>query len=479
MVGFLPTAVYSKAVAKANTAVEVLEQAVNDQTPLTFVDNKVVLKGFLTKTEEYPIDLKTVLQLVDQQNLTLAQSRMGKKVQSARFYQSLSEFLPDFYGQYDQSRFNGVVQIFGNETVKIYQTRIEPQMGVTYRVYPGGKTLFDALSSRRQVNASESLVKQTFQQQLSTATQAYYDFLEAQMKLDFVQVGLDEAKEQMKVDESRYRVGIGTKLQVMQAKTQVAQRTRESILAKGAVEKAQQALLNTLNLDVSVSLTPNPLDAVPQRLIDTDTPVKKLILNAVINHPTVQRLQKEEKALRWQSRSVVSELVPYVDLNAYISYRGPAFDRLGLNRFGGLTARTQFGENSGLSIPLRWLEQHRLIKQKQLETKAAVRQIEQDVVNAHMDSIAEESAVEASRNERDAANEAYRLSKGRYKAGVGILLDVLNAQAALNQSRSNLVQSVMAFNKAQVRLLEAVGVASETTITTGLDTALLEGNHDD
>lgn len=457
---------------KLQASVEHLERSVDVHEPV-FLTGRNTLEGILVKTAPYPIDLKTVLELADLQNLSIAQDRMGKKVASARFYQSLSEFLPDFYAQYGHSRFNGVVQIFGNETLKIYQTAIEPQFGVTYRVYPGGKTLFDALAARRTVNASQSLLKQTYQEQLATAVENYYSFLEAQMKLEFVKLSLDEAKEQLNVDESRYNIGVGTKLQVMQAKTQVAQRTLDVVLAEGTVAKAQQALLNTLNLDTSVKLTSNPLDAAPTRLIDDLPTVEQLTTIAIKNHPWLKKLQKEEKALRWQSRSVVSEVIPYADLNAYFSYRGPAHDKLGLNRYGGVMVKTQFGDNAGLSIPTRWLEQHRLIKQKQLEIEAAIRNVETEVINAYMDSLAADSAVEATKNAKYSSEEAYRLAKGRYQAGVGILLDVLTAQSDLNTARSNLVESVMAFNRAQVQLVKALGLANQETLITGVEPQVL------
>jgi len=462
------------------TPVDVLERSIAERPePELWLSGdsdpkNIVLKGFLTKTEPYPISLETVLALVDTQNLLLAQSRVGKQAENARFYQKLTDFLPDFYGQYNHTRFNGVVQIFGSDTIKIYQTSIEPRMAVNYRVYPGGKLVFDALAARRRVNASKARVEQTFQEQLSTATQGYYDFLEAQMRLDFVKTGLDEANQQLAVDEARFRVGVGTKLQVMQAKTQVAQRTRELIWARGQLEKAQQALLNQLNLDTDVALNPDPMDAVPLALVADAVSVDTLIHQAVAVHPLVRRLHKEEKALKWDARSVVAEVIPYVDLDAYVSYRGPAYDKLGLNRFGGITARTQLGDNSGLSIPARWLERHRLIQQKQLEIQAAVRTVEKSVVDAYMDSIAAKTAIEAAKAEREAADESYRLSKGRYNAGVGVLLDVLTAQAALNQARADLVQSVMDFNRAQVRLLQATGLASKDTIASGLTDAQVE-----
>lgn len=427
-----------------------------------------LLEASLVKHETFPINLETVLKLVADQNLRIAREEMSKKAVKARFYQSLADFLPDFNGQYDHRRFQGVVQLFGNDTLVIRQTVIEPGFLVSHRVYPGGKRIFDALVARKRVNAAKSLVKETYQEQLARAAEDYYILLGAQIGRDFALQSLKEAREQLALSEARFQAGLGTRLDVMQAKTQEAQRLRNVINANALIGKAEQVLLNRLNLDPDISLVPWKLDAEIRRLVPESIPSDTLVYTALENNPTLARLSEEVKALKWQARSVLSEVVPAVDLNYANTYRGPRIDQLGLTRAGGLSITTTLGNDLGAEIPLRWLESNRLTKQKQLEKKAAIRDLETRVINAHLDSLAFRSAIEAAREERAAAEESFRLAQGRFRAGVGINLDVIAAEASLSNARSQLVRSVVDFNRAQIQLLEALGKVSPQTIRNGI-----------
>ncbi len=443
-------------------------QTLNSPVETALPEPGFVLEANLVKHEAFPVDLETVLRLVENQNLRIAQDEMGKKVVNARFYQSLADFLPDFNGQYDHRRFQGVVQLFGNETLTIRQTVIEPGFFVSHRVYPGGKRIMDALAARKQVNAARSLVKETYQEQLARAAEDYYALLGAQIQRDFALLSLKEAREQLALNQARFQAGLGTRLDVMQAKTLEAQRLRDLINANAAIGKAEQILLNRLNLDPDISLVPWKLDAEARRLVPDDIPSDTLLLTALENHPTLSRLAEEVKALKWQARSVLSEVVPSVDLNYSNTYRGPYFDQLGLTRAGGFSITTTLGNDLGLEIPLRWLESKRLTQQKLLERQAAIRDLETRVINAHLDSLASASAIEAAREERDAAQESFRLAQGRFKAGVGINLDVIAAESSLSAARSRLIESVVSFNQAQIQLLEAIGKVSQENLRNGL-----------
>jgi len=53
------------------------------------------------------------------------------------------------------------------------------------------------------------------------------------------------------------------------------------------------------------------------------------------------------------------------------------------------------------------------------------------------------------------------------EAGVGLNIDVLNAQRDLTQAGINKAQAIVDFNKAQVQLLRDTGLISINTLTHG------------
>jgi outer membrane protein TolC len=68
------------------------------------------------------------------------------------------------------------------------------------------------------------------------------------------------------------------------------------------------------------------------------------------------------------------------------------------------------------------------------------------------------------------AQESYDLAVGRFKAGYGINLDVLDAESALATARSNLVQAVLNYNQSQVQLVQALGLVTPTALISGIAT---------
>ena len=57
----------------------------------------------------------------------------------------------------------------------------------------------------------------------------------------------------------------------------------------------------------------------------------------------------------------------------------------------------------------------------------------------------------------ESAVAAERLALGRYQAGLGILLDVLSAQANLAQARQNQLQTRLGLRVARAELAQAIG----------------------
>ena len=416
-----------------------------------------VLYGAILKTQQQPIALDDILQRVAQENLLIQRKHQSYKVERVNFYKALIDPLPDIKGVYSHRRFQGVIQLFGNETLNIYQTSIEPKLLVRQHIDLGGKQIFNMLGTRRQAQATESLLQQTQQDRLAQSAQAYYQFLESLFTKDASLKGIDEADEQVRISEARLKQGVGTRLEVLQAKSLQAQRFQELIDAEKAIATQEETLLNLMNLPITIQLVPQADAPIPYRLLTEETSVQSLTQQALKEHPELQALKYEEKALKWKSRSALSDIIPSVDLDAYISYRGPYYDSLGLTRSAGISIETQLGDKLGLKIPVNYLGAHRELTAKRLQLQEAKRNLESLIIKAMLDNAQSEQQIHATQREKEASEEAYRLASRRYKVGVGTQVDMLQAARSASTSRAKWVKAVMAFNRAQVELLKTSG----------------------
>jgi outer membrane protein len=451
-------------------------EAPKELPPVTLVEEPTVEAGLLnriltasvTKVQEYPITLETVLKLIEQRNLLIDRDILETRIRDNTFYRSLSELLPDIVGTYTQSRFTGTLQIFGNNTLSVKQDRITPQIRAVWTIYPGGRTVFEALAARQRYKGSLSLLDGTKQQQLAAAANDYYTLLEAMVQVENARLGIEEAKSQLAFDEARFRAGIGTRLDVMRSRTQLARQERLLIDFQNAVGQAEQSLLNRLNLDPDISLVPPVTTARPQPLVPLTWNTNQLVARAARQNPALQSIDAEIQALKSESWAIASDIVPAVTLETYRQRTGPDYDQLGIGTFGGFTVQTNLLDNLGTRIPLDYRNRRLRMKQQTVQRQALLRDIQSQVITAYLDSRANAQGIITSQIELTSAQEAYRLAIGRFRAGLGIALDVLNAQTALNLARVNVTSAILGFNRAQVNLMQAMGDVTAESLLNGL-----------
>lgn len=444
--------------------------------PVTLVDEPsadagmltTVLTGTISKVQEYPINLETVLKLVDERNLLIDRDILGTKIRHNQYYRSLSDMLPDISGSYTQSRFKGTLQIFGDETFEVKQDRITPQVNVDWTIYPGGQQIFQSLAAKRRHSGSKFLLEETRQQQLSAAASDYYRLVEARVQIQNALFSIEESRSQVALSEARQRAGVGTRLDVMRAKTQLSQQERLLINAQNTLAQAEQSLLNRLDLDPNIALTTTEITAQPKVLVPMTWTTDQMVARAALQNPSLKISEAEISALKAESWAVLSGIVPSVTLQAYKNRTGPDYDKLGEGKFGGFTIQTNLLENMGTQIPLDYRNRRLQMKQQQVVRQALLRDIQTRVINAYLDSKAFAQSIITAREELGSAQEAYRLAVGRFKAGLGISVDVLNSETALTLARANITAAILGFNRAQVNLLESMGDVSLEHVLNGL-----------
>lgn len=425
-----------------------------------------LLKGVLVKTRTLPVDIPTVIRVVKMQNLLIGQSLVTRKIQSNLFYRSLTDLVPDLSASYSASTLEGGRQFFGDEVIPIQITQIEPRLQATI-FYNPVRELAESWAAYRRSGSAKYLLQETAQEQLSLAVQEYYLLVEAAFQRRNALQGIEEARQQLELNEARRRVGVGTKLEVMQARAQLAQRELDLLQAENDLAVAEQQLLSRLNLDPSVNLLPTVEDLDKETLV-ADAAIDELIRLAVEHHPSVRQEDLEVKALWADFVTRFSDIIPTITLDTYVSWVGPDHDSLVRTESRGLRLEATILENGGLAYPLDLRRAFLEVRRQKLIRDNAIRQVETDISTAYFNSQALEKGIAVARQDLEANREAYRLSLGRYRAGLNIFLDVLTAQTALSTARTQLAQTVLGYNRAQVQLLESLGLVTSENLVQGL-----------
>ena len=450
----------------------------------------IELRASAVKTDNYPVDLSTVLRLIEEQNLEVAQDRKNTEIQQSRMRQSQVSILPNISATFSETKQRGQQRIIsgsqggfvsggtvtptsvsrssGGGNSRPVQTAVQAQLSANWTVYPGGRTVYEILASkRRRVSANYQLLG-TIQDQLSLAAQDYYKLLAAYQQKGVVVRSIIDAQEQVKLNLALVKVGKGIPLDLSRARTTYAQQQSALVETESALLQAEQSLLTRLNLDPTIHLVPNEMDADKKTLVPETVPVSQFIARAIDNNPGIKTADEELRALGYDYRATRSDLIPSFTLQTSVRGSGQELGDMQRSESAGITLNANLLQNMGLMIPLQMREKKQLIEQQELARQSLVRTVQGQVMIAFLNSENYESAIEAARQALGSAEESYQLSVGRFQAGYGINLDVLQAQTDLATARSNLVTAVLNYNQAQVQLVQAMGMASTQALKEGV-----------
>jgi TolC family type I secretion outer membrane protein len=303
----------------------------------------------------------------------------------------------------------------------------------------GGRSadIEEAEALREVANLSHN---RTVQDVILNVEQAYFQYLSAKALVVANEDTLRETQTAFQAAQERRSAGVATIADVLQAKTLVSQAKLALQQNQGQVIALRGALATSLgipaNLPVDVGDLPVELPLKP--LGDA---VEKLITDAQSKRPDLAQARAQAVAAASRENSIQSRGLPSLVLNA------------GASRAYLLNDCCSHGDNYSaavaLSIPVfngfrdsaDRLQAHEQARAAQADVEALEQQIILQVWSSYQAVKTAELRVVTSRDLLEAAQQSADVAQGRYKAGVGSILDLLTAEVALANARGQEVQA--------------------------------------
>lgn len=301
---------------------------------------------------------------------------------------------------------------------------------------------------------------------LFNAVQSYYQTRAAQAQLTAAREAETTSATSLDAANSRRELGVAIPADVLQARTAHSQAVLARIQADGDLKIAQGQLANVLALDAHQPVT----------LADAaiSAPATELAASAAELVAAARRRRPDLLAGAAQQQAAQADIA---------SARASGRPQLGFSanstntRTSGLGSNTRSALGLNLSIPIftGFTTTYRV---RSAEAQLAGAQAQQDALNQQ---IALEvwtayqqlqTAAQAARTTDDllaSALAAQETALGRYKAGVGSVLDLLNAQSALADARQQQVRARFDFDVARTSLALALGVLDADLAVAGLN----------
>jgi outer membrane protein TolC len=187
----------------------------------------------------------------------------------------------------------------------------------------------DIKKARNTSEISVTGLKSSLIQKVYDVEAAYWNLVSAIESLRVNEDILRQTRERLKITKEAERIGVKSSLEVLGNETEVAGYENRVITGRASVETFEDRLKGILNFPAEGLVS-------SQSLIPTDEPVlKKLDISfedalkiAYMESPEMERYEKEIENARLDVSFYKNQLLPQLDLNAFLWFDGQSGDRL-------------------------------------------------------------------------------------------------------------------------------------------------------
>ena len=406
-----------------------------------------------TKAYDKPLSLVDVTEAALCNNPQTREVYANARMQAAQVGVARSLFFPSVTDTLSATENKNRTTNYSNATNRIV---------ASYLLYDFGSRDANLENANELLRAASATQNATVQTVLLAAVNAFYQVHATRAVLN---ASIDTERlyqESFKSAEAKYLAGVATPADKLQAQTSFANATLTKLKNEGALKIAYGNLANIMGVPANINfqIADSQLDVIPE-LVDQD--IEALIEQARLQRPDLIASEAQLKASLAKIEAVKADAKPKVRIDASNQYD---------ENLLGQTSQNTSQIGIFLSIPLfEGYKPTYLIRSAEAtaELNASKRdqlklQVSLDVWTAYQNLKTANESITASNVLLSSAEESSRVALGRYKEGVGNIIDTLSAQNALANAKQQKIQSVLNWNIARTTLAQSIGVLDNAMI---------------
>lgn len=351
------------------------------------------------------------------------------------------------------------------------QTTYGPSAALSFLLFDFGGRQGNIGEARDLLFASNWTHNATIQNVVLEVESAYYGYLNAKSLLAAQEATVREARQNYDAADARHSAGVATIADVLEAKTALSQAQLNLETIQGQIQTLRGSLATALGFPASYAKLPVDIGDLPET-VDVDTTQKDvdaLIAQAEKERPDLLSVRATAAAAREHLTAVRAQGLPT------LSVLGSA-NRVYYREI--LSGGTPYGNNySGevlLTIPLFTgfqnsydaIQAQEQFKADEQNAVTLQQQVDLQVWTSYYNVRTAAQQVKTSRDLLNSATQSEEVAHGRYKSGVGSILDLLTAQSALASARAQEVQARSNWFQTLAQLAHDTGALSPASATT-------------
>jgi OMF family outer membrane factor len=423
-------------------------------------------------TTRQPITLNQAIELALRNNKDFQASRIALERSEANLMSARAALFPSLTTEFELSRDNSAAAelqnalstqnvtinpLTGNPNPPILQsessTNATGNVQLTYNIFSGGERSAQIEKAEKQVRSSRLQVEVTAEQTRFSATDSYYALQGTDAQVAIAQASVEDASQSLRDARLLEQAGLGTRFDVLRAEGDLATANEALTRAISDQRTARRRLVQILGVGQKVELTAaDPITEAGEWTI----PLENSIVQAYKNRAELEQQLLQVDIYEQDRFIALSAIQPKVDFLANYNYQNNFNDSVGVVDGYSFAARVRWTFFDGGRAFAEARRANRDMDSAQTEFAKQRDQIRFDVEESYYTLTSTKENITSTRTNVTRFEEALRLARLRFQAGVGTQTDVINAQRDLANARGRYLQAIIGYNQALNKIQRAV-----------------------
>ncbi len=353
-------------------------------------------------------------------------------------------------GGYADNQFMGTINL-GKQIGNSHSNSVTASLPI----FTGGELQGKIGQAKANYRSMLSAEEQAYIEMKETATDGYFSMLDAGNMKTLCQESVDRLQAHLDNVIAQYNVGIVARADVLRSEVELANAKQDLISAENGYDVAEATLNNIIGTPLSTTLIlKDSLQYVPY-----ENDMAYCLAYSKEHRPELKQAEYGVDAAEAALVVARSGHMPKISANASNYWGGDGSNWPGdddENWAVGITASMNIFD-SGVTWSKIHAAQENLAKAK--ETQRQVRDaVELEVRTDYLSMREAEKRISTTQVAVAQAEEDYHIAVVRYQAGVGTNIDVMDAQVALTEAKTNYVKALYDYNTSKAALNTSMGV---------------------
>lgn len=399
------------------------------------------------------LTLADVIDLALRNNPVTRVSWSQARAAAATYGSARGAYFPSLTGSVTASRTRSAPVNGGGA---IERSQLNPSLALNYLLLDFGGRAGTVDEARQNLFAADLAHNATIQNVVLQVESAYFTYMANSALLGAEKSAIAEARANLSAAQQRDSVGLATIADVLQARTALSQEQLNLESIQGSLKTARGDLAAAMGIPPNIAYEVGPLSsAIPVRAVAVA--VDSLIAAAVVRRPDLAAARADAASAAADVRVTQSAGLPALVLGSTAgrTYSDP-------NVYGG----GSYGLTLGVSMPLftGFSHQYDVAASRARADAASAQadvlrqQITTQVFTSYYALQTAGQRVTTADDLLASAEQSEQVAAGRYREGVGSIIDLLTAQSALANARAQQVQSRWQWYSALAQLAHDSGV---------------------